>query len=227
MLKRLAVAATCLSLFALTACGNEADSTEPADEKSAAASDVKTVECDYPADGTDPAKEGTEAPTSDAPAEGTTNVVIRTNAGEIGATLDPAKTPCTVHNFVSLIDQGWFDGTQCHRLTTEGIYVLQCGDPTATGTGGPGYTIPDEVDGSETYPAGTLAMAKTSMPDSGGSQFFMVYDETPLPAEYTVFGQIDEAGLEVLKGIGANGTDSGMGDGAPKDEVTIESVTIG
>lgn len=227
MLKRLATITVCLSLSFLSACGQE-DPADTAKDTTSAGSETpegKTVECDYPDDGSEPAKD-VEPPATDAPAEGTREAVISSSAGELNATLDAAKAPCTVNNFVSLAEQGWFDGTQCHRLTTEGIYVLQCGDPTATGTGGPGYTIPDEVTGDETYPAGTLAMAKTMMPDSGGSQFFMVYEETPLPPDYTVFGTIDEAGIKVLQEIATKGTDTGAGDGAPKEEVTLESVTL-
>ena len=146
----------------------------------------------------------------------------------MGIELDADRTPCTVNNFLSLAEQGYFDDTQCHRLTTQGIYVLQCGDPTASGMGGPGYTIPDEVDGSEKYGPGVLAMAKTQYPDSGGSQFFMVYDDSPsLPPQYTVFGTIDEAGVALLEEIAAKGTADGGPDGAPKEEVTISGVTVG
>ena len=133
---------------------------------------------------------------------------------------------CTVNNFVSLALQGWFDDTDCHRLTSIVIFVHQFGDPTGTSSGGPGYTIPDEVDGSETYPAGTIAMAKTPMPNSGGSQFFLVYDETPLPPDYTVFGTIDEQGLESLREAAADGTVDGAPDGTPKTTVTLENAKV-
>ena len=240
MLKRLTAvsAAVLMSLSLLAACGNERDNDLPdtaSDTASESASEepsageepaADTTTCDYPADGSQAAKD-VEPPSADAPAAGEVEVSIETSAGDIDATLDAAKTPCTVNNFVSLAEQSYFDGTECHRLTTQGIFVLQCGDPTATGTGGPGYTIPDEVDGSETYPAGTLAMAKTSLPDSGGSQFFMVYEDTPLPPEYTVFGMVDEAGVTVLQDIAAQGTATGAPDGPPKEKVTLETVTAG
>lgn len=241
MLKRLVAvsAAALMSLSFLAACGNERDNDVPdtaSDASSESTSEeptpseetpaVETTTCDYPSDGGQPAKD-VDPPSADAPASGEVKVSIRSSAGDIGATLDAAKTPCTVNNFVSLAEQSYFDDTECHRLTTQGIFVLQCGDPTATGTGGPGYTIPDEVDGSETYPAGTLAMAKTTLPDSGGSQFFMVYEDTPLPPEYTVFGTVDEAGLKVLQDVAAKGTATGAPDGPPKDKVTLETVTAG
>lgn len=246
MLRRLSAACAALvALSLLAGCGNERDneapeiaaeptsesvspSTEPADaaEPGGEETDAATTTCDYPSDGTRPAKQ-VEPPAAQAPAGGEVQVSIATTAGELSATLDAAQTPCTVHNFVSLAEQSYFDGTECHRLTTQGIFVLQCGDPTATGTGGPGYTIPDEVDGSETYPAGTLAMAKTSLPDSGGSQFFMVYQDTRLPPKYTVFGALDEAGVQLLQEVAAQGTASGGPDGPPRQQVVLESVTVG
>ena len=112
------------------------------------------------------------------------------------------------------------------RLVDYGIFILQCGDPTATGTGGPGYTIPDELDPAPTYPAGTVAMAKRQPPDTGGSQFFLVWADTPLPPEYTVFGTMDQEGLDVVAGIAAQGVD-GTDQTSPNAEARIESVTLG
>ena len=103
--------------------------------------------------------------------------------------------------------------------------MLQCGDPTATGMGGPGYSFDDELSGEETYPAGTLAMANAG-PNTNGSQFFIVYDDTQLPPSYAVFGQLGEAGLEVVQGIAEKGAQGGAPDG-PRQGRTIESVTIG
>lgn len=217
----LATSAVLLLLTALTGCGEEDAGTA---SPGAAAGD--TVTCDYPTDGTSPAKD-VSPPPAEAPAGGEVAVAITTSAGDIDATLDADAAPCTVNNFLSLAEQGWFDETQCHRLTTSGIFVLQCGDPTATGTGGPGYTIADEVTGEETYPAGTIAMAKTSSPDSGGSQFFLVYEDTPLPADYTVFGEVGPDGLAVLRDVAAKGAEGGAPDGAPDEDVVIEGVTTG
>jgi peptidyl-prolyl cis-trans isomerase B (cyclophilin B) len=105
---------------------------------------------------------------------------------------------------------------------------LQCGDPTGTGTGGPGYTIPDENLAGATYPAGTIAMANTGQPHTGGSQFFFVYANTSLPPQYTPFGHVDAAGLAVLRKIAAAGTDdsNGPGDGKPNQSVVIERFTV-
>jgi peptidyl-prolyl cis-trans isomerase B (cyclophilin B) len=116
--------------------------------------------------------------------------------------------------------------------------VLQCGDPTGTGTGGPGYTIADEPPtdlapaatggGTVIYPRGTVAMAKTAAPNSGGSQFFLVYADSTLPPQYTVFGTIDEAGLATVDTVAGAGSDesNGAGDGKPNTPVTIQSATV-
>jgi len=152
---------------------------------------------------------------------------IKTNQGTIVATLDGAKAPHTVNSFNFLAGQGFFNNSPCHRLTTQGIFVLQCGDPTGTGTGGPGYTIPDENLAGATYPAGTFAMANTGQPHTGGSQFFICYAETALPPQYTPFGHVTQ-GLDVLKAIAANGEDdsNGPGDGKPNKPVIIQTFTV-
>ena len=178
-----------------------------------------------------PAGEPTKAANPPAPTAaftGTVDVELETSVGDIGGTLDAAAAPCTVNSFTSLASQGYFDDTPCHRLTTSGIFVLQCGDPSGLGTGGPGYAFADELTGAETYPAGTLAMANAG-PNTNGSQFFIVYEETPLPPSYTVFGSIDPDGLAVVTEIAAAGTDdaNGPGDGAPTTAVDLEFVEIG
>ncbi len=170
-------------------------------------------------------------PDGPAPSSGTAAVRLATTAGDIGLTLDRALAPCTVVNFLSLVRQGFYDGTSCHRLSViSGLQMLQCGDPVGDGTGGPGYTIRDEVFPELTYGRGVLAMAKTSAPDSGGSQFFLVFGEINIPPEYTVFGTIDDPGLETLDTIARAGTDPakpGIGDGSgpPKLPVTLTHVT--
>ncbi|MBM9622699.1 peptidylprolyl isomerase [Streptomyces zhihengii] len=160
---------------------------------------------------------------------------IDTNEGGLSIAMDAAKTPHTVNSFKALADKGYFDGTKCHRLTTQGIFVLQCGDPKGDGTGGPGYTIPDEnltslgkagTDGAVTYKAGTVAMANTGQPGTGGSQFFLVYKDTKLPPSYTPFGTLDAESLKVVEAVGKAGVEGGATDGAPKKAVTIEKATV-
>ncbi|WP_405391966.1 peptidylprolyl isomerase [Streptomyces sp. NBC_01102] len=160
---------------------------------------------------------------------------MKTDQGDIAIAMDAAKTPHTTNSFKALADKGYFDGTKCHRLTTEGIFVLQCGDPKGDGTGGPGYTIPDENltslgkagdDGAVTYKAGTVAMANTGQPGTGGSQFFLVYKDTKLPPSYTPFGTMDGAGLKAVEKIAAAGVTGGAADGAPKKAVTVEKATV-
>ncbi|MFE2097592.1 MULTISPECIES: peptidylprolyl isomerase [unclassified Streptomyces] len=156
---------------------------------------------------------------------------LATTCGDIGIALKTSAAPHTVNSFDFLAGKGFFDHTKCHRLTTNGIYVLQCGDPTGVGSGGPGYTIPDEnlkdasLKGNK-YPAGTVAMANTGQKHTGGSQFFLVYKDSPLPPSYTPFGTIDAAGLKVLDKIAAAGENTGAGDGAPNATVVINKATV-
>ncbi|NUU17632.1 peptidylprolyl isomerase [Cellulomonas humilata] len=187
---------------------------------------------------TTPAANAAEVP-DPALAEGRTwTGDIALTQGDLGIELDGAAAPQAVANFVTLAQEGFFDSTTCHRLTEEGIFVLQCGDPTALGTadtttggtGGPGYSWgPIEnapADGN--YPAGTIAMARTGNDGSSmGSQFFLVYEDSPIPADsaggYTVFGHIT-SGMDVLQAIADAGTVEGTQ--VPVSDVIIEGVNI-
>jgi peptidyl-prolyl cis-trans isomerase B (cyclophilin B) len=197
----------------------------------------ETVNCSYPAAAQPAAKPNTpprteNIPTSDEPL----SYSMATTAGNIGLTLNNPESPCTVNSFVSLANQGYFDGTTCHRLTTgAGLQVLQCGDPTGSGSGGPGYQFADEfptdtyAEGDPAaqtpvlYPRGTLAMANAG-PGTNGSQFFLVYGDSQLPPAYTAFGTIDETGLATLDAIAAKGAQGGASDGAPAEPVDITSM---
>ena len=154
----------------------------------------------------------------------TYQATIKTNRGDIVINLLNTKAPCTVNSFVYLASKNYFSNTTCHRLVTTGIFVLQCGDPTGTGQGGPGYRFADENLSRATYPAATVAMANAG-PGTNGSQFFLVYKNTALPPNYTPFGTI-AAGLNVIQQVAAAGADSKTGDGHPKEKVVIEDVTI-
>ncbi len=199
--------------------------------------------CKYTETPAEPSPKPVGLPTDPAetPKTGTVKVNLKTNQGDVPLVLDRAKAPCTVQSMEFLTNAKFFDGTKCHRLVTgEGLKVLQCGDPQGTGSGGPGFTIPDEKptglaqgqpgqDGTplSIYPRGTLAMANTGAPNSGGSQFFMVYGDSQLPPNYAVFGTIDAAGLTVLDKIAAGGVEGeGSQDGAPKITTTIDTAAV-
>jgi peptidyl-prolyl cis-trans isomerase B (cyclophilin B) len=152
---------------------------------------------------------------------------IHTNRGDIVVSLRNSKATCAVNSFVYLAARKYFNGTHCHRLTTAGIFVLQCGDPTGTGSGGPGYKFDDENLAGARYQGRTVAMANTG-PNTNGSQFFLVYkNTTALQPKYTPFGTI-VSGLNIIQNVAKAGSDNanGPGDGHPKKKVVIESVTI-
>jgi peptidyl-prolyl cis-trans isomerase B (cyclophilin B) len=149
---------------------------------------------------------------------------ITTNCGVIKADLYAAKAPHTVNSFAFLAGKGYFTDVPCHRLTTSGIYVLQCGDPTGSGSGGPGYSFKDENLAGATYGPGVLAMANSG-PNTNGSQFFINYKNSPLPASYTPFGKVTQ-GLDIVAAIAAKGAAGSTGDGAPNQPVSILSFTV-
>jgi peptidyl-prolyl cis-trans isomerase B (cyclophilin B) len=208
---RSALSALALGCTALLAgCG------EDAPEETATASD--SGPCEYVPEGS-AARDVEPPPSTPEPAE---SLTITTNRGDLGVTLRTEETPCTTGSFSWLAEQGYYDDTPCHRLVTSGIFVLQCGDPSGSGSGGPGYRFDDELTGEETYPAGTLAMANAGA-DTNGSQFFVVYADSPLPPQYTVFGEVDADGVALVEEVAEAGSEP-AGDGAPQQEVVIEAV---
>ncbi|MGQ0837452.1 peptidylprolyl isomerase [Actinokineospora sp.] len=190
--------------------------------------------CAYPASAEPAAKPAQLPPTADISAEGTVGASIAMAAGEVKVTLDRALAPCTVNSFVSLAKQGYFNDTTCHRLTTEGLQVLQCGDPSGSGNGGPGYSFDDEVFPELKYGRGILAMANSGKnPETNkgtnGSQFFIVYGTAAtLPPDYTAFGTLDADSVKKIDEIAKAGTISqgNPGDGKPTNPVKITGVTI-
>ncbi|WP_344595192.1 peptidylprolyl isomerase [Actinomadura vinacea] len=159
--------------------------------------------------------------------KGPVNATIKTSQGDVGIELDGAKAPCTTNSFVFLAAKKFFEKTSCHRLSTgEGLKMLQCGDPTGTGTGGPGYQFADENLAGAKYTKGTLAMANSG-PGTNGSQFFLVYGDSQLQPNYTVFGKIT-SGLDKLEKVAKGGISKPGDDGTgePKKKVTIQSVAI-
>jgi len=195
--------------------------------------------CQYPASQDKASKPNNPPRTGKVPTEpAQVSASMATNQGNIGLQLDNAKSPCTVNSFASLAQQGFFNDTPCHRLTTSGgLAVLQCGDPTGQGTGGPGYQFDNEYPTNQfqpddpklgqpvVYPRGTLAMANAG-PGTNGSQFFLVYKDSQLPPNYTMFGTIDQTGLATLDKIAAAGTADGSPDGKPKNDVQVKSILL-
>lgn len=152
---------------------------------------------------------------------------LQTNCGLIEISADGKNAPLTVLALTALANGGFFNQTLCHRLTTSGLYVLQCGDPTATGTGGPIFTYRDEnlpTATTNNYPAGIVAMANSG-PNTNGSQFFLVYANTTLAPSYTRWGKITK-GLDILRYVSSKGVQGGTTDGAPNQDLAILSVTI-
>jgi peptidyl-prolyl cis-trans isomerase B (cyclophilin B) len=183
--------------------------------------------CEYSVSG-DAARPVTPPPTTGVPTSGTISYVIAMTNGKVRITLDRTKAPCTVNSFVSLADQGYFDNTACHRLADSGIFVLQCGDPTGTGKGGPGYEFANETDGTESYTEGTVAMANGG-PGTNGSQFFLVWaDSTSLDENpnFTIFGKMNKASRDVVATMAAEGQDGSNPDGTGRPNNPSEITTV-
>ena len=217
--KRLLVAVIAISVLA--------SPSAIAEPKGKAAKNVKVaaIKCG-------PTKAAGHAPKDVAPAQKLPKKLARTftfetNCGSIVVTTVGAKAPITITQLSTLAKRGYFDNSLCHRLTTQGLYVLQCGDPTATGSGGPNFTYGDENLPTATvnnYPAGTVAMANSG-PGTNGSQFFLVFADTTLGANYTIWGTITE-GLDIVKAIAKAGVKGGGADGPPKQTIAINRVTV-
>ncbi|MFE0254925.1 peptidylprolyl isomerase [Streptomyces sp. NPDC059010] len=211
--------------------GDEDSKGNASAEVTPSASDKPTDPCEKPAAGKVKTATWKKEPELTVDKSAKYTMKLATTCGDIDVALKASAAPHTVNSFEFLAGKGFFDHSKCHRLTTNGIYVLQCGDPTGTGTGGPGYTIPDEnlKDKSlknNIYPAGTIAMANTGQKNSGGSQFFLVYQDSQLPPSYTPFGTVSESGMKVLKKIATAGETTGQGDGAPVATVVINKATV-
>jgi peptidyl-prolyl cis-trans isomerase B (cyclophilin B) len=169
-------------------------------------------------------------PDPNVPRSGKQTMTIVTNLGEIQIEMDLAKTPCTAGSFAYLAGKKFFDNTKCHRLVPD-IGALQCGDPGGDGTGGPTYRFADEnlpTNRRPAYPEGAVAMANSG-PDTNGSQFFFVYKDSPLQAQYSLWGKVTK-GLDIVKKVGEGGDDGAYaqqaGGGHPKTEIIFQTVTV-
>jgi peptidyl-prolyl cis-trans isomerase B (cyclophilin B) len=224
-----------------TATASASATASPSSSPSASAVAEPAHHCTYTKSGT--AAKTVSLPASSPDYTASYTATINTNLGKININLLNSKATCTVNSFVHLASADFWNASQCHRVvSTGGLYVLQCGDPYAKasakltcaqtagapGSGGPGYVFTSENLTGAKYTTGTVAMANTGTSDSNGSQFFFVYKNSSLPAQYTPFGTIT-SGLDILQKVAKAGTTcnySGAGDGAPKEKVVIDSVTI-
>jgi peptidyl-prolyl cis-trans isomerase B (cyclophilin B) len=205
---------------------------DQADKQDTAAPRAETplaTGCDYQRT-SEPAAKDVGTPPAGKPASVARTATIDSSLGAMEFEFAEGA-PCTVQSFAFLAGKRYFDGTSCHRLTTQGILVLQCGDPTGTGTGGPGYQFGTEnlpMGAADPYPPGTLAMARTHDPNTNGSQFFIVYGPSQLGPDYTVFGKVTK-GLDAIRNAAKAGHDGSLdasaGGGRPKTEVRFKAVT--
>jgi len=222
-----------LVVAAIIGAGCGSDDAAPADSSVEATSaepdaetggDVQAGEADCPPiDGAESQTRQFDAPPpSCLDPEASYEAIVTTNKGEFTIAVDPESAPVAANNFVYLARNQYFDDTVCHRIIPN--FVVQCGDPTATGTGGPGYTIVDEPPAPGQYEIGSIAMAKTAAPDSAGSQFFIVTgsDGAALPPEYALFGQVIDGLDTTVEEMAAAGTP----DGTPSEPVEIQSIRI-
>lgn len=227
-----AARAACLAGVLLAGCGSAApDSAAPASSISGGTTGTggaAAPRCSAP-----PAPRA-DAPTYDSVpsptvAAATLTATVTTTCGPLQIELYADRAPVTVASFAFLAQEGYWVDSPCHRLTTEGIFVLQCGDPTGTGRGGPGYAFGVENAPSDgVYPAGTVAMARTTDPNSNGAQFFIVYGDTRLPVEgggYSIFGRVT-TGMDIVDLVAAQGVDGGGPDGRPAQPISILSVEV-
>ena len=225
-MKRIIVAGLALSaLTASTLIVSPSASAVDTKNKTVKSAKVPAIKCT-------PTKAVGHTPPSVAPADKVLKRIPRTfifvtNCGNIVVTTVGAKAPITLTQLSTLARGGYFNNSLCHRLTTQGLYVLQCGDPTATGGGGPNFTYRDEnlpTEGLNNYPAGTVAMANSG-PGTNGSQFFLVFADTTLGANYTIWGTVTQ-GLDIVKAIAKAGVKGGGADGAPNQPISIKRVTV-
>lgn len=206
-----------LVLLPLAGCADDSQQAVPAGQAQ------QGVSCQYPV-GDNPAKPVDPPNGANVPKTGTVVATLKLDGQDVTITMDRAKAPCAVNSFESLAKQGWYDDTKCHRLVDQSIFILQCGDPSGTGRGGPGYSYADELSGKETYTKGVVAMANAGR-DTNGSQIFLVWEDSPLKPDYTVLGTMDAKSTDAVAAVAAEGV---AADGvSPNAPAKIESVTLG
>jgi cyclophilin family peptidyl-prolyl cis-trans isomerase len=218
------VAVICVVVVGLGVGGFFAFAGSGGSNAAAVSSTSSVTTCNYTASGT--AARNVGLPPAKANDKAVYQATIHTNRGDVVINLLNSKATCTVNSFVYLAAKKYFNNTHCHRLTTVDPFVLQCGDPTGTGSGGPGYKFNNENLAGAKYTQGTVAMANSGA-NTNGSQFFIVYKNSTLAPSYTPFGEVVK-GLGIIQNVAKAGSDNanGSGDGHPKEKVVVESVTI-
>ena len=224
--KSLLILVACTAVVA-SSCGSDESSEESAattgaTQDSVTDSESSSVDCPPP-DGTGEQKQSFDGPPPMClDPDASYQALVVTNKGEFTIELDQEKAPETTNSFVFLARNQYFDDTVCHRIIPG--FVVQCGDPSATGTGGPGYTIVDEPPSAGEYQIGSIAMANTGAPNSGGSQFFIITGEqgAALPPQYSLFGEV----IEGFDGTVVSMEAAGTAAGDPSEPIEIQSITI-
>lgn len=210
-LRRSAVLLAVVPLLGLAACGDDSGSSDAASDEGCTWTETggAAKQVDPPADDAEPAD----------------SVVITINGQDVPVELS-AEAVCAATSFTSLAEQGYFDDAPCSRVSDPAAVpygIIQCGDPTGTGTGGPGYSFADELTGEEAYPAGSVAMANSG-PDTNGSQFFLNFADSQFPPDYTVLGTISPEGVAALEDVASVGAEGGVPDGPPAQPIVVEQV---
>ncbi len=223
------------AVFFITSFGNNDPAADAAADPSATPSATGEAsaapgDCTFiPGDPAAPNVTDVGVPPTPAETTGTVDLAVKTDQGDMTFTLDRVGAPCAVQSFEYLASQGFYDNSPCHRLVNQEAFgVLQCGDPSGTGSGGPGYAYAQEPPtGEMPYAKGVIAMANSGAPDTTSSQFFIMFQDTDLPPEYSVVGTVT-AGLDVVEKVAAAGNDGSFepspGGGAPNLPITITSV---
>ncbi len=205
--------------------GSSSSASDGSSSTAPTSSTAPSTPCSYPESGT--AAKQVSPPSNLSPLNsGTVDVTMVLNGKDVPMTLNRAAAPCGVNSFLSLAQQGFYNDTNCHRLTkSDRLNILQCGDPTGQGNGGPGYSFASETTGSETYPVGTVALANAG-PSTTGSQFFIVYGNTTIDPSYTILGTVTGDGMAVIQDIATQGVQHNAQDGAPVAAATISSIAV-
>ncbi len=214
--------ASALLVLVTSGCAYTVNGTPVAGPKPA----VPTTECEYTDARSEPEQKPVARPDgAKVPLKGEVVIEVDTPLGDLEFTLDAAAAPCSVHSFRHLVEQRFYHGNSCHRLVTEGIWIVQCGDPTTSGVGGPGYRYDDPTARVAEHKRGMIGMANRATKGTNGSQFFILYKDSDFPPDYPMFGKVTK-GLDILEDVSKGGVIPGYSktDGKPVKELKFKTV---